>query len=87
VSEKTQKITDKMEKKSDNFIDTERQLLKLTRSKTKAILEKGNLDKIIRHKEALGKIVKELEELKGHWQRKFLLLHLKEHEKISRLAV
>jgi hypothetical protein len=25
--------------------------------------------------------------LKGHWQRKFLLLHLKEHEKISRLAV
>ena len=53
-----------MEKKSDNFIDTERQLLKLTRSKTKAILEKGNLDKIIRHKEALGKIVKELEELK-----------------------
>ena len=64
VSEKPQKITDKMEKKSDNFIDTERQLLKLTRSKTKAILEKGNLDKIIRHKEALGKIVKELEELK-----------------------
>jgi hypothetical protein len=58
VSEKPQKITDKMEKKSDNFIDTERQLLKLTRSKTKAILEKGNLDKIIRHKEALGKIVK-----------------------------
>ena len=53
-----------MEKNSDNFIDTERELLKLTRSKTKAILEKGNLDKIIRHKEALGKIVKELEELK-----------------------
>jgi hypothetical protein len=26
-------------------------------------------------------------QLKGHWQRKFLLLHLKEHEKISRLAV
>jgi hypothetical protein len=25
--------------------------------------------------------------LKGHWQPKFLLLHLKEHEKISRLAV
>jgi hypothetical protein len=24
---------------------------------------------------------------KGHWQPKFLLLHLKEHEKISRLAV
>ena len=27
------------------------------------------------------------EGVKGHWQRKFLLLHLKEHEKISRLAV
>jgi hypothetical protein len=25
--------------------------------------------------------------VKGHWQPKFLLLHLKEHEKISRLAV
>ena len=25
--------------------------------------------------------------IKGHWQPKFLLLHLKEHEKISRLAV
>jgi hypothetical protein len=25
--------------------------------------------------------------LKGHWQPKFLLFHLKEHEKISRLAV
>ena len=24
---------------------------------------------------------------KGHWQPKFLLLHLKEHEKIRRLAV
>jgi hypothetical protein len=24
---------------------------------------------------------------KGHWQPKFLLLHLKEHEKKSRLAV
>jgi hypothetical protein len=58
VSERTEKITDKMEKKSDNFIDTgsERQLLKLTRSKTKAILEKGNLDKIIRHKERWGKL-------------------------------
>ena len=39
-------------------------LLKLTRSKTKAILDKGNLDKIARHKEALGKIIKGIEELK-----------------------
>ena len=55
---KNRENTDKMEKKSDNFIDTgsERQLLKLTRSKTKAILEKGNLDKIIRHKERWGKL-------------------------------
>jgi hypothetical protein len=25
--------------------------------------------------------------IKGYWQQKYLLLHLKEHEKISRLAV
>ena len=39
-------------------------MLKLTRNKTKAILEKGNLDQIIRHKEALAKIVRAIEELK-----------------------
>ena len=50
--------------KTGNTLDTERQLLKLTRNKTKAILEKGNLDKIIRHKEALEKIVRAIEELK-----------------------
>ena len=50
--------------KTDNTLDTERQLLKLTRNKTKAILEKGNLDKIIRHKEALEKNVRAIEELK-----------------------
>ena len=45
-------------------METERQLLKLTRNKTKAILDKGNLDKIIRHKEALETIVKDVEKLK-----------------------
>ena len=45
-------------------LETERQLLKLTRNKTKAILDKGNLDKIIRHKEALETIVKDVEKLK-----------------------
>ena len=50
--------------KTGNTLDTESQLLKLTRNKTKTILEKGNLDKIIRHKEALAKIVRAIEELK-----------------------
>ena len=45
-------------------LETERQLLNLTWNKTKAILDKGNLDKIIRHKEALETIVKEVEKLK-----------------------
>jgi hypothetical protein len=34
-----------------------------------------------------GERVLKFSELQGHWQRKFLLLHLKEHEKISWLAV
>ena len=42
----------------------ESQLLQLTRGKTKAVVEKGNLEKILRHKEALGKVVSSLEELK-----------------------
>ena len=45
-------------------LGTERQLLKLTQNKTKVILDKGNLDKIIRHKEALETIVKDVEKLK-----------------------
>ena len=45
-------------------LETERQLLNLTRNKTKAILDQGNVDKIIRHKEALETIVKEVEKLK-----------------------
>ena len=45
-------------------LKTERQLLNLTRNKTKAILDQGNVDKIIRHKEALETIVKEVEKLK-----------------------
>ena len=45
--------------KRTHCIVVDQDSLKLTRSKTKAIPEKGNLDKIIRHKEALGKIVKE----------------------------
>ena len=38
--------------------------MKLTRNKIKAILDKGNLDKIIRHKEARETIVKDVEKLK-----------------------
>ena len=45
-------------------LETERQLLKFTRNKTTTILDEGNLDKIIRHKEALETIVKEVEKLK-----------------------
>ena len=45
-------------------LETERQLLNLTRNKTKAILDQGNVDKIIRHKEALETIVKEVKKLK-----------------------
>ena len=45
-------------------LKTESQLLQLTRGKTKAVVEKGNLEKILRHKEALGKVVSSLEELK-----------------------
>ena len=49
---------------TNEALETERQLLKLTRNKTTAILDKENLDKIIRHKEALETIVKEVEKLK-----------------------
>ena len=42
----------------------ESQLLQLTRGKTKAVVEKGNLEKILRHKKALGKVVSSLEEMK-----------------------
>ena len=45
-------------------LETELQLLALTRSKTAAIVDKGNLDKILRHKEILKKIVNAIEDLK-----------------------
>ena len=45
-------------------LETELQLLALTRSKTAAIVDKGNLDKILRHKEILKKIVNDIEDLK-----------------------
>lgn len=45
-------------------LKTELQLLQLTRSKTKNVVAKGNLDKILRHKEALGNIVRSVEDLK-----------------------
>ena len=45
-------------------LKTELQLLTLTRSKTAAIVDKGNLDKILRHKEILKKIVNAIEDLK-----------------------
>ena len=53
----------KMEEKQKK-LETELQLLALTRSKTAAIVDKGNLDKILRHKEALKKIVNAIEDLK-----------------------
>ena len=52
-----------MEKKQKE-LETELQLLALTRSKTAAIVDKGNLDKILRHKEILKKIVNAIEDLK-----------------------
>ncbi|RMX40965.1 hypothetical protein pdam_00014870, partial [Pocillopora damicornis] len=45
-------------------LETELQLLALNRSKTAAIVDKGNLDKILRHKEILKKIVNAIEDLK-----------------------
>lgn len=45
-------------------LETELQLLALTRSKTAAIVDKGNLDKILRLKEILKKIVNAIEDLK-----------------------
>lgn len=45
-------------------LEAELQLLKLARGRTKSVVEKGNIEKITRHKEALGKIVASIEDLK-----------------------
>ena len=45
-------------------LKTELQLMALTSSKTKGIVEKGNLEKIARHKEALAQITSEVDKLK-----------------------
>lgn len=45
-------------------LDAELQLLALTRGKTNAVVEKGSNDKIARHREALKKIVANIEDLK-----------------------
>ena len=45
-------------------IKTELQLMALTSSKTWGIVEKGNLEKIARHKEALAQINSEVDKLK-----------------------
>ena len=45
-------------------VDAEVQLLALTRGKTDTVVEKGNNDKIARHREALRKIVANVEDLK-----------------------
>lgn len=45
-------------------LEAELQLLKLTRGRTKSVVEKGNIEKITRHKETLGKIVASIEDLK-----------------------
>ena len=39
-------------------------MLQLKRNKTKSVLERGNLDKLLRHKEALRIVVQSVEELK-----------------------
>ena len=45
-------------------LDAELQLLALMRGKTDTVVEKGNNDKITRHREALRKIVANVEDLK-----------------------
>jgi len=45
-------------------LDAELQLLTLTRGKTDAISKKGSSEKIARHREALRKIVANIENLK-----------------------
>ena len=46
-------------------LETELQLLALARSKTAATVGKGNLEKILRHKETLQKIVNAIEDVKA----------------------
>ena len=48
----------------DAKLEAELQLLKLTRGKTKSVVDKGSIEKITRHKETLGKIVAAIEDLK-----------------------
>ena len=50
-------------------LKTELQLLQLTQSKTQGIVDKGNVDKILRHKESLAKIIVSVEELKMQIQK------------------
>ena len=45
-------------------LETELQLLALTRSKTAAIVDKGNLNKILRRKEILKKVMNAIKDLK-----------------------
>ena len=45
-------------------LKTELQLMVLSSSKTKGIVEKGNLEKIARHEEVLAKITSEVDKLK-----------------------
>ena len=45
-------------------LDAELQLLALTRGETDTVVEKGSNDKIARHREALRKIVANIEDLK-----------------------
>ena len=49
-------------------LKTELQLLQLTKSKTQGIVDKGNVDKILRHK-GLAKIIVSVEELKMQIQK------------------
>ena len=48
----------------DAKLEAQLQLLKLTRGKTKSVVEKGTIEKITRHKETLGKILAAIEDLK-----------------------
>lgn len=64
-------------------LEAELQLLKLTRGRTKSVVEKGNIEKITRHKETLGKIVASIEDLKLDIEKGKLEAELLNGEKLS----
>ena len=68
-------------------LKTELQLLQLTQSKTQGIVDKGNVDKILWHKESLAKIIVCVEELKRlSWRRMRVWKMCKNGERNSKLV-